>query len=65
MLEPFEATVMVGNVTHPVSPVRNAVVWVLECHGTEDADGLWWRSVLEKVSDRVGDVCIDLSRMEC
>ena len=63
VLEPFEVSVMISNVVHPLFPVCNTVVRILEGHMAEDADRLWWRAVRKEVRDGVGDIGIDLSRM--
>jgi len=64
VLKLIEVSIMIGNVPHPLSPIPNTVVWVLEGQGAENADGLWWRVVFEKVRLSMGDIRIDLSWMK-
>ena len=64
VLEAFEASIMISDVAHTLSPVCNAVVGVLECLWAENADSLRRRTVIQEVGGGMRNIGIDLGGME-
>jgi hypothetical protein len=64
IFEASEMSVMISYVVHIVSPVCNLVVRVFEYSVAKNADSFRRRTMIEEVAGSVGNVRIDLRRME-
>jgi hypothetical protein len=64
VLKAFEASIMISDVAHTLSPVCNAIVAVLESLWTENADSLRRRTVIVEVGDGMRNIGIGLGGIE-
>jgi hypothetical protein len=64
MLEAYGMSVMISYVAHTSAPICNLVVRVFEYSVAKNADSFRRRKMTQEVGGSVGNVRIDLSRME-